>query len=257
MSQCFMIQLSYIIRFCDANQPVAENAEVARRRRTSRSRKHRRQTASERFQTHIRSRVLSGLLVVVPLGITAFVVKLIYDLTAGLIAPVIDTVIGRLPDYGVVLVSVLVFVSSVYILGVIARAVVGKRLIRLMEALLARIPLIKTIYGASKQVLDAVSFKDAKSEFQSVVLVEFPGEGCKTIGLITGTFRINEDDAMYYRVFIPTTPNPTTGFFVVVRDRELQACDLGIEDAMGIVMSGGAVSPERLPVRPFGALSPE
>ncbi|MBM3289908.1 MAG: DUF502 domain-containing protein, partial [Candidatus Hydrogenedentes bacterium] len=179
------------------------------------------QTMFDRMRTTVRGYMLRGLLVLVPLGITAYALVLCYRLTAANLAPLVARLKIPIPEYAVpyavVAISVLLFFAVLYVIGVAAAVVVGRRFIGLGEAILRRIPLVKTIYAASKQVMELFEPKeDAKPAYQEAVIVDFPGPGIKTIAFVVGRTQI-AGQGEYYRVFVPTTPNPTSGYFEMFR----------------------------------------
>lgn len=208
-----------------------------------------------RFRSVIRRRLVSGLLVVVPLGLTAFIVQFLYDLTAGRLSPVIRPLFNPLPDYVIPGVSILFMVVVLYGVGLVASVVLGKQLIGLVEAILRRIPLVKTVYGASKQVVETLSFQDGSSNFESVVVVDFPKPGMKSIAFVTG--RVTLEDVIdgsiqeHYRVFVPTTPNPTSGYFELVPADAVENPGISVEEAVKMVMSGGLVTPDSFDMQPI------
>jgi uncharacterized membrane protein len=120
----------------------------------------------------------------------------------------------------------------------------GKKIIAFSEMLMLRIPLARTIYTATKQVIKTLSIPDRKS-FKSVVLVEFPRPGFKAIGFLTGQIKTS-DGREFCKVFIPTTPHSTPGFFELVPSEEVAGTNLTIEEAFKIIISGGIVSPDVL-----------
>ena len=196
-----------------------------------------------------RSRLLSGMLVIVPLGITVFVLNTLYDYTAGRLVPVVKTFQGELPDYAVPAMSIVVLIVSVYLIGFVATVVVGRQIFSLTEAIIRRTPLAKTIYGASKQVVEAISFREQGSTFSAAVLVEFPFPGMKAVGFMTGSMH-GADGKDYFTVFIPTTPNISVGLFELVAPEDLLWCDLSVEEAIKMALSAGLIAPERIVVRP-------
>ncbi len=220
----------------------------------STARKHRKKKSLKiRFRSIIRRRLVSGLLVVIPLGLTAFILRFLYDLTAGRLTPAIRRLFGPLPDYVFPVVSILVLLGVLYAIGLIAGAVLGRKLIGLAEAILQRIPLVKTVYGASKQVVQTLSFKDAGSNFESVVVVDFPRPGMKAIAFVTGRMLIEAaHDASvreHYRIFVPTTPNPTSGYFEIVSTDAVENPGMSVEEAVKMVMSGGLLTPDTIDFR--------
>lgn len=199
----------------------------------------------------MRNRVISGLLVIVPLGITIFVLRLFYGFTAGHLTSPLRKIFGDANDYVIAAISVFFFFFVLYVTGMAAAAVVGKRLIALAEAIIERIPLVKTIYGASKQVVEAISLQDA-TNFKSVVFIEFPRPGIMAMGFSTGTVTMNGENNVYYKVFIPTTPNPTSGYLEIVPASEVYFSSMTIDEALSFVVSGGIVSPPALDITAAG-----
>ncbi len=131
-----------------------------------------------------------------------------------------------------------------YLVGLVTAFVVGRRLLTLGESIILRIPLIKSVYSLSKQVVDV--FATSKSNaFRSVVVVEFPRPGLKAIGFVTGMMK-DVDGKELTKVFVPTAPNPTTGFLELVPTEQVQATDMKVEDAFTMLVSGGVISPECL-----------
>jgi len=145
--------------------------------------------------------------------------------------------------------SIVILLVFLYLIGTIGQFVVGKRLLKAGEALLLRIPLARTIYTATKQVAEAISLPN-RSALKSVVMVDFYKPGFKAIGFLTGYI---EDSAgkEFCKVMIPTTPNPTTGFFLLIPRDEVTETTITIEDAFKMIISGGIVSPDTLnPAKP-------
>jgi uncharacterized membrane protein len=140
--------------------------------------------------------------------------------------------------------SILLLLLLVYLAGVITHYVIGKKLIAVSEMLLLKLPVVRTIYGATKQVMNALSLPD-KAAFRSVVVVEFPRPGLKAMGFLTGHIE-DSNGKKYCKVFIPTTPNPTTGFFEIVPTNEVLQTSISVEDAFKMIISGGILSPEKL-----------
>ncbi len=201
-----------------------------------------------RLRLDTRRRVISGLIVIVPLGITAFVLQLLYNSTAGRLTPYLKEWFGEIPDYAMPLAAVFLLLALLYLVGLGAGVVVGRQAIMLTEALLRRIPLVKTVYGASKQVVESLSMDDAENDRRVAALIEFPCPGMKALGFVTGKVRM-PDGLTYYSAFIPTAPNITVGLFELVPADKLLFCGLSVEDAIKIIVSGGVLGPENLKVR--------
>jgi uncharacterized membrane protein len=147
-------------------------------------------------------------------------------------------------EYAVSFATILSLLFLIYLIGVIAKFVAGRRLLALGETILMKIPLVRTIYSATKQVTTAITMQDSAS-FKSVVLVEFPCPGCYSLGFLTGSI-IDSNGNKFCKVFISTTPNPTTGFFILRSADEVRKIEMSIEEAFKMIISAGIVSPEKL-----------
>jgi len=214
----------------------------------------------EETKKSFRKRMLSGLLLLLPFYVTLLVIKWLFRLVAGLLTPVLVFVLRQLLgpaareaipqgyiSAAATVLSVVVLVLLVYTIGAIAQFVVGRRMIHFGEGLMLKIPLAGTIYSATKQVVQAMSLP-SKAAFKSVVLVEFPRPGFKAVAFLTGRIK-DSQGRVYCKVFIPTTPNPTTGFFEIVPIEEVVETTLTIEEAFKMIISGGLISPEVLDVQ--------
>jgi len=209
-------------------------------------RRRKKLTLRQRIQNHFRNRMLSGLLVIVPIGVTLLFLRFFYTITAGYIAKPLKVVFGEgAHDYAVATIAVILFFTMLYVTGMIAAAVIGKRVIRFFERLIDRIPFVKTIYGASKQVVETISLNDAGG-YKSAVLLEFPRPGLFILGFMTGEIWLNDGQDLHYTVFVPTTPNPTSGYLEVVPANQVRFADMSVEEALKMIVSGGIVSPNRL-----------
>jgi uncharacterized membrane protein len=193
---------------------------------------------------HLRKKLGTGLLVVIPLGITIFILRFLFNVADGVLAPAIEKTVtfffgeGKyVPGLGMVAGLVVI-----YLVGVVASNVIGRRLVNFWDRILARIPLVKSIYISSKQLANVFS-KGGKNAFRRSVYVEFPKEGCFSIAFITNSVK-TESGKFYYTVFIPTSPNPTSGYVLLLAEDKVYPTFFGVEEAMKIIMSGGMVTPE-------------
>ncbi len=197
-----------------------------------------------RFVSHFKNKIVAGLLVVIPIGITLFILRFLFNLADGVLAPYIKKTSefffgqGRyLPGLGMVA-GILV----IYIAGIIGTNVLGNRLVNYGDYLVSRIPLVKSIYSSSKQIINVFS-KSGRESFRRAVYVEFPMEGSFSIAFITNSVRA-VSGKHYYTVFIPTSPNPTSGYVLILDETRVYPAAFGVEEAMKIIMSGGMVTPE-------------
>lgn len=197
---------------------------------------------SARVWAWLRKPMVSGLLVVVPLGMTVFVFKLLYDFTAGQLAPIVRRYIDPIPDHTSPIIAVFLLLVVIYFIGMVAAVVVGRKLIGLVERMIQRIPFVKSVYSASKQIVQALYFTNKPSEPKTPAIVEFPCRGMKAIGFVLGTVRFH-DGRLFYRVFIPTAPNITVGLLQLLAPEDVYKCELSVDEAIKIVVSGGLLGP--------------
>ena len=192
--------------------------------------------------------IMAGLLVWVPLGITIYVILWLVgtlDQTLLLLPENLrpEAVFGfRIPGLGVVLSFAILLVT-----GVIAANFFGQRLIRTWEGILGRIPFVKSIYSSVKQVSDTV-LSDQGTAFRKALLVEFPRPGCWTIAFLTGTPADSVSDHLrgdFVSIYVPTTPNPTGGYFVMVPREAIRELDMSVDEALKYIISMGVVAPRR------------
>ncbi|PKL41020.1 MAG: hypothetical protein CVV41_18865 [Candidatus Riflebacteria bacterium HGW-Riflebacteria-1] len=193
----------------------------------------------------IRKYLLTGVLVLVPLMVTIYIMFAVFQLTDGLLGVAVSRAIGyRIPGVGLIITAILC-VS----VGMIAQNYFGRRIINGIEGSLDRIPVVRSLYNGIKQVADVVIQKN-HGEFKRVVMLEYPKEHCWVIGFVTADFVIHTrekslDDLDMVTVFVPTTPNPTSGFLLILEKTKIVDTHLDIEDAMKVVISGGLVQPGR------------
>lgn len=189
---------------------------------------------------NILKKIFAGMLMVVPFYVTYHVIRILFLYIDGLSQPVIRAWIGsRLRGVGFVLTLILL-----YGLGVIATNVFGRSLLRWLEGLLLRTPVIKQVYSAAKQVIETVSLP-GKEKFKKVVLVEYPRKGIFAIGFVTGSTK-GSDNRTLLNVFVPSPPNPATGNLIFVPEGEVMDAKLSIEEAAKIIVSGGLLTPKEI-----------
>ncbi len=194
---------------------------------------------------HLKRGFLSGILVVLPLFITAVILKFLLSIITGLLSPVLLRIFPNIPFWVKTLVSLAILFAVIYLLGLTTGHFVGRWLLNRFEQLLLRIPFLNTIYGSSRDVVRIFLNPERQAAFKEVVLVEFPGPGLGAFGFITGQI-INPEGRLCYKVFIPTTPNPTTGFLEVIEQSRVIRCPMTVEDGIKTIMSGGILGPETL-----------
>lgn len=195
----------------------------------------------------LKSYFITGLLVVVPLYITIYIFTLIvgfmdgaYHLLPEALQP--DKYLPfQIPGLGVI-----ITLAGILIAGVITQNFMGRWLLHLAEKILMKVPVVKIVYNASKQFMETF-FTTEHEGLRKVVLVEFPSKGLWSLGFLTG--KVCEElqkktPEEMLNVFLPTTPNPTSGYYVLIPKREVIMLDMSIEDAFKVIMTGGMISPE-------------
>jgi len=206
------------------------------------------------FKRHIRKRFISGILILIPLGITLFVIRFLYKLTAGAWMPFLRRILNGIPALALIFISVAGFCLMIYLLGLIGSLLIGKKLISLGESFLLKIPLLSTVYSASKRIVSAFSLA-TESNFKSVVFIDFPQPGVKSMGFITGTVE-NENQEKCYMVIVPTAPNPTSGFLQIVPCHKVIKTNLSVEEGLKVIVSGGILIPEKVMFIPQDKTAP-
>ena len=190
---------------------------------------------------------ITGLLVLAPLFITVWVFfTLIHMMDQSLLllpeAWQPKKIVGfNIPGLGTLLTLVTIFVT-----GLIATNIFGRQLIVLWESLLARVPFVKTIYSSVKQVSDTL-FSDSGNAFRKAVLVQYPRQGSWTIAFITGAPGgdvVNHLHGDYVSVYVPTTPNPTSGFFLMMPKADVIELEMSVDEALKYIISMGTVAPK-------------
>jgi len=205
----------------------------------------------------MRGLFLTGLVILLPLVITLWLLRILFNLVHGVSTPVILRILDllRLPlvddpafaTYLAPLIGLAATFLLILLTGLLATNFLGRRFVAAFDRLMLRIPLIKGIYGAARQLLEALSRKN--DAFQRVVMVEYPRPGVYTLGFLAregATLRLSRDGGTmpgFALVFLPTTPNPTSGWLAAVPDREVIPLDMSIEDGIKTIVSGGLVLP--------------
>ena len=201
----------------------------------------------------LRSYLFTGILITAPVVITLWIVFSLVNLFDGLVTPLIPIQFNpnKYLPYEIPGIGLIVLVTFLIVIGFLTANFFGRWIIRRTEIILQNIPLIKVFYKTIKQILETV-LKNNSNAFRKVVLVEYPRKGLWIIGFTTGETsgiikkKIKEK---LINVFIPTTPNPTSGFLILVPENELKYLDIGVDDAIKTVVSAGIVPPSSQPVK--------
>lgn len=212
------------------------------------------------YAARLRGLFVTGLLTLLPIWLTWVVVKFVFVLLSDISSPFVDPLLqsiallspgtlGWLAEEwvrnGIALIATVVTILAT---GWLARRVLGQRLLRWTESLIQRIPLANTIYGSARKLLDILQTKPDGT--QRVVLIDFPHREMKTLGFVTRVVREQGTGRELAAVYVPTTPNPTSGYLEIVPVEKMTPTDWTVDQAMAFIISGGAVAPDAIPFDP-------
>ena len=190
---------------------------------------------------------ITGLLVLVPLGITFWVLSsLIQTMDQSLLLLPETWRPEQLFGFSMIGLGAILTLVVIFVTGVIATNIFGQQLILLWESMLSRVPVVKSIYASVKQVSDTL-FSDSGNAFRKALLVEFPRKGSWTIAFLTGVPGGDVNNHLqgdYVSVYVPTTPNPTGGYFLMMERSEVVELDMSVDQALKYIISMGTVVPE-------------
>lgn len=212
-------------------------------------------STSKQKKSHVRDNLIAGVLTIIPIAVTwwvvSFLVKLLIDAgtpaargLAGALRPEFPLAADLIQNTALqAIIAVIVVIAAIFFLGAITRNVAGRRLIAWAESIIERIPLVATLYGSIRKLVDALT---QTPEGQQIVLIDFPSPEMKTVGIITRTMRDVDTGEELAAVFVPTTPNPTNGYLEIVPMSKLTRTNWEMDDAMNFIISGGAVGPDAM-----------
>jgi uncharacterized membrane protein len=197
---------------------------------------------------HLRTKILAGILVILPLGITFFILKFVFNTLDSILDPLMPRLTVYLfnREYLIPGLGIIGFFLLLYLFGVIATNVLGRKLVHWADRLFTNIPVVKNIYLSSKQLTDAFS-ATRKGSFRQAVFVEFPQEGIYVIGFVTNEL-IDLERQTKVTVFVPTAFVPPQGFLLFLPKEKILPSQLTIEEAIKAIMSVGIVTPHTLSV---------
>lgn len=190
----------------------------------------------------VRNKFLTGILTLLPIYITYLLIRFIVGIAPDI--PYLKTI----PFFSnnEVLASIIEFLVALLVIifiGLVVSNVVGKRLFALFESIMEKLPLINTIYTSSRQIMRTLTMP-GKGNFKQVVLIEYPRKGLWTLAFVTA-YSKSQSGKQYVHVFLPTTPNPTSGFMLFVKEKDVRPSGLSIEEGLKTLISGGMISSEK------------
>jgi len=186
---------------------------------------------------------LTGLLVITPIWGTVLILKTLFLTVDGILGDMLARIVT--PGYYVPGLGILTLIFVIFLTGIAAANFIGGRIVKLWEEFLHRVPVVRGIYSTLKSVTDILSFKE-REKYNKVVLIQFPKNGHYCFAFVTGTTvgQIQEvTTEPLLNVYVPTSPNPTSGYFLLVPEKEVVPLDISVEEAMKLIVSGGLYSP--------------
>lgn len=195
---------------------------------------------NKKFWALFRAAFGRGLVVMVPVVITFWVLNMLFNAIDGIASPIFDKIFDRhIPGIGFITMIVLIL-----IVGTLSRNLIARTIFRSFEKLISTVPLARTIYTAMKEIINALQPGKKGRSFKEVVMIEYPRTGLETLGFVTNEISVHDHGSQeeMITVYIPNPPNPTSGFLVLVPRRSARIVDMTIEEGLKFVLSGGIVS---------------
>ncbi|MCB1049628.1 MAG: DUF502 domain-containing protein [Acidobacteria bacterium] len=200
---------------------------------------------------------LTGFFFIIPIGVSYWFLTILITKMEGYARPLVDQFVRwtmgpqqAVPGWILTFVSVLLVILFILLIGALANFYFGKRVLGMIDWAMMKLPIVRGIYGGTKQILDAFSIQKSNA-FKTVVLIEYPKKDCWVLGFLTS----NEDRTKNLfgehlsAVFVPSTPNPTTGFLLFLRAVDIRVVDISVEEAVKLIVSGGVVLPSEIRLR--------
>ena len=200
----------------------------------------------------IKNSFLAGLATIVPVALTVYVLQVILKITITLggkvSEPLKQFVDVTFPGFNLLssIIGLIFVIIALILVGALARNVLGKRVVKWLESMFKNIPLIGMIYTTTKQIMESISGGGAHS-FEKVVYIQYPRKNIWTLGFVTSesTNQLNEE---FYHLFVPTTPNPTSGVFLIIPKEDTLDAEINVEEGFRMIVSSGIVSNNKNPI---------
>ena len=190
---------------------------------------------------NIRSKLFAGIATALPLLLTYFLLEFLFISLDELSAPILNKFGIEIPGLGILLTLVLLF-----FLGILVTNFLGRKIFDLGERIVKRVPVVNTIYSTLKQITDTFT-KGTTDAFEGAVYIQYPRVGLWTLAFISGQ-SIDKNGIPYYHLFVPTTPNPTSGFFLIIPQADAVQSDMSVEEGLKTIISGGMLAPKNNPL---------
>tara|TARA_Y100001001_G_scaffold52623_1_gene48846 strand:- start:140 stop:733 length:594 start_codon:yes stop_codon:yes gene_type:complete len=190
---------------------------------------------------NFRSKLFAGVATLLPLYLTFFVIKFLFVTLEEMSDPLLKRFNLDIPGLGIILTVLLI-----YILGFLVTNFLGRKIFNLGERIVKKVPIVNMIYTTLKQITDTFT-KGSTDGFEGAVYIQYPRQGLWTMAFISGESK-TKDGVPYYHLFVPTTPNPTSGFFLMIPQADTVATGMSVEDGLKTIISGGLLAPDENPL---------
>ena len=202
----------------------------------------------QRFFGYLWSLFLNGLLTILPITITIVIFHIFFKFITSWLEPVRSIILNRIGFLKQIpYIEVIIIIAAIFVLGTVLKIFLLKRIIHVIEEFISKLPLIRTVYRGIKQLVKALGMQDQMS-FKQVVLLEYPRKGIYCLGFLTSELPSQmapNTNGTFFNIYLPTTPLPTSGYLVMVPEKEIIKIDISVKDAMSMIISGGIVQPEQ------------
>lgn len=193
------------------------------------------------FRTSLKRYFITGLLVIIPIWGTYLVLKTLLSVMEGVLGQILERyAVFYVPGLGIIVLMLLILFT-----GVLATNILGRKIVKFWDNLLHRVPLVRGIYSMLKAVVDTLSLQ-SKGQFNKVVMIEYPRKGVYSLAFVTGVTRGEVQQATsdnLINIYVPTTPNPTSGYFLLVPESDVIPLSMTVDEGMKMVISGGLFTP--------------
>tara|TARA_B100000315_G_scaffold258753_1_gene311986 strand:+ start:2182 stop:2775 length:594 start_codon:yes stop_codon:yes gene_type:complete len=190
---------------------------------------------------NLKSKIFAGIAALFPIYLTYIVLKFLFVTLEKISAPMLKKIEFEIPGLGILLTLILI-----YLLGLVVTNFLGRKIFNLGEHILTKVPIVNTIYTTLKQITDTFT-KGTAETFEGAIYIQYPREGLWTMAFISGE-STSEDGVPYYHLFVPTTPNPTSGFFLMIPQADTIPTGMSVEEGLKTIISGGMLAPEENPL---------
>lgn len=190
---------------------------------------------------NIRSKLFAGIAALLPLYLTFVILKFLFEMLEEMSAPMLKKIGVIIPGLGIVLTLLFIF-----FLGVLVTNFLGKKIFELGERFVTKLPIVNTVYSTLKQITDTFT-KGTSDTFEGAVYIQYPREGLWTMAFISGSSKTKNGEE-FYHLFVPTTPNPTSGFFLMIPKKDTVPTEMSVENGLKTIISGGMIAPEENPL---------